>query len=374
MKVQGKMWFKRKPERMRLLNGYVIEETVESVAQRFGISPLEIVKLNSNENFFIPKDKLLGFMKEVTEEFDPRIYPQEEEYKLKEKLGDYLNVPKDSVIIGNGSDELIEWVARFFLGKGDQTISVSPTFSMYKHSASLLGAKCLEAPLKKDFALDTERIFTMVTPRTRLLLLCSPNNPTGNQFRIDAIQSLLEEFPGVVVVDEAYVEFAEYSMAPLLDKFENLIVLRTFSKAFGLAGLRLGYGVANPDLTAIFSRKARLPYPVSSFALRMGLKLLAHIDIVEKAVKQLKVERGALIKELNEVNGVKAFDSQTNFILFLADKRCNEIFQGLLSRGIFIKKLGKILHLNNCFRTTVGLPQMNAKLLEALKDICGERK
>jgi histidinol-phosphate aminotransferase len=368
------MWFKRKPERMRLLNDYVIEETVESVAQRFGISPLEIVKLNSNENFFIPKDRLLALMKEVAVECDPRIYPLEEEYNLREKLGDYLNIPIDRIIIGNGSDDLIELIALLFLERGDQAISISPTFSLYKQSVSILGAKYVEVPLKKDFSIDTERIFTIITPKTRLLFLCSPNNPTANQFRIDEIQFLVEEFPGVVVVDEAYVEFAEYSLTPLLDKFENLIVLRTFSKAFGLAGLRLGYALANSDLATTLSKKVQLPYPVSSVALRMGLKLLANIDIVEKAVKQLKVERWTLIKELNKVNGVKAFDSQTNFVLFQMDKRRNEIFQGLLSRGILIKKLGKILHLNNCFRTTVGLPKMNAKLLEALEDICGERK
>jgi histidinol-phosphate aminotransferase len=371
LKTQGKKWFKRKLERMRLLDSYKIEEAVESVAQRFGISPLEIIKLNSNENFFIPKDKLHAFMKEVTEEYDPRIYPQEEEYKLKEKLSDYLNIPIDRITIGNGSNQLLDWTVRLFLDKSDQALSVAPTFSLFKYRVSFLGAGYLEAPLKKDFALDAERILTMIKPKTRLLYLCSPNNPTANQFGIDEIQFLVEEFPGVVVIDEAYVEFAEYSMAPLLNKFENLIVVRTFSKAFGLAGLRLGYGVANSDIAATVSKKAQLPYPVNPIALRMGLKLLANIDIMKNAVKQLKAERGKLIKELNEINGVKAFDSQTNFVLLQTSKQSNEVYQGLLSRGIFIRNVGKILHLDNCFRATVGLPQMNAKLLKALEEVCG---
>ena len=371
MKAQGKKWFKRKLKRMQLLDSYAVEETVESVAERFGISPLEIVKLNSNENFFIPKDRLLAFLKEVTEEYDPRIYPQEE-YKLKEKLGDYLNVPADRIIIGNGGDELIERITRLFLKKGDQVLSVTPTFSFYKHCASLLGAKYLEAPLKKDFALDTEQILAMITPKTRLLFLCSPNNPTANQFGIDKIKFLVEEFPGLVIVDEAYVEFAEYSVTPLLDKFENLIILRTFSKSFGLAGLRLGYAAANSDVATTLSKKAQQPYPVNSIALRMGLKLLANIDIMKKAIEQLKVERETLIKKLNEIDGVKAFDSQTNFVLFQTSKQSSEVYQGLLSRGVFVKNLGRILHLQNCFRTTVGLPKMNAKLLKALKEICGE--
>lgn len=356
---------------MQLLDSYVVEETVESVAERFGISPLEIVKLNSNENFFISKDKLLEFLKEITEEYDPRIYPQEE-YKLKEKLGDYLNVPADRIVIGNGGDELIERITRLFLEKGDQVLSVTPTFAFYKHCASLLGAKYLEAPLKKDFTLDTEQILAMITPKTRLLFLCSPNNPTANQFKKSEIQFLIKEFPGVVVVDEAYVEFAEYSMAPLLDKFENLIVLRTFSKAFGLAGLRLGYVAANSDVATTLSKKAQQPYPVNSIALRMGLKLLANIGIMKKAWEQMKVERGALIRELNEINGVKAFDSQTNFVFFQTSKQSSEVYQGLLSQGVFVKNLGRIINLPNCFRTTVGLPKMNIKLLKALKKICGE--
>jgi histidinol-phosphate aminotransferase len=371
LKTQGKKWFKRKLKKMQLLDTYTVEETVESVAQRFGISPADIIKLNSNENFFIPKDRLLEFLKEVTEEYDPRIYPQEE-YKIKEKLGDYLNVPKDRIIIGNGGDELIERIMRFFLEKGDQTLSVTPTFAFYKHCVSLLGAKYLEVPLKKDFAPDTERILATITPKMRLLFLCSPNNPTANQFRIDEIKLLVEEFPGLVLIDEAYAEFAEYSVMPLLDKFENLIVLRTFSKAFGLAGLRLGYGAANPDVATALSKKAQQPYPVNSIALRIGLKLLENIDIMKKAWKQLKVERGTLIKELNKINGVKAFDSQANFVLFQTSKQSSEVYQSLLSRGVFVKNLGRVLNLQNCFRTTVGLPQMNAKLLKALKEICGE--
>jgi histidinol-phosphate aminotransferase len=209
----------------------------------------------------------------------------------------------------------------------------------------------------------------MITPRTRLLFLCSPNNPTANQFGTNEIQLLVKEFPGVVIVDEAYAEFAEYSLVPLQDKFDNLIILRTFSKAFGLAGFRLGYCVANADLATILSKKLQLPYPVSSVTLRMGLKLLENADVVEKVVTRLKVERKKLIRRLNQVNGVRAFDSQTNFVLFQTDEQSDVVYQGLLSRGILVRNLGKILHLNNCFRATVGTPRMNAKLVDGLKEI-----
>jgi histidinol-phosphate aminotransferase len=369
LKVCGEKWLEEKLARMRSAEDYNIEEPVESVGRRFGISPSAIVKLNSNENLFIPKGLLLRLMRNVTGECDPRIYPQEEECKLKEKLGVYMNVPSDRIVIGGGSDQLIELIARLLLEKGDCIFSVRPTFPMYRRSASILGARCLEASLNEDFSLNVEVILRMITPSTRVLFLCSPNNPTANQFAMSDIRLLLEEFPGVAVVDEAYMEFAEYSLSPLLEKFENLIILRTFSKAFGLAGFRLGYCSANPDLAVVLSKKMQLPYPASSVALRMGLKMLTNVDVVEKAVERLKVERWRLIRQLNEVQGVKAFDSQTNFVLFQTDRPCNEIYQGLLTRGVLIKKLGRILELDNCFRTTVGLPEMNAQLLDCLRQI-----
>ncbi len=368
MKRQGEKWFKKKLDRMRSLNSYAIEDTVDRIAEKWGMNPHEIVKLNQNENFFLPRDLLHVLLKQVMEEYDPRIYPQEEEFELKEKLSDYLNVQADSIVIGNGGDELIERTARLFLEKGDETLSVTPTFSFYKLIANLVGAKHLEVPLKTDFDMDKEQILTTITPRTRLLFLCSPNNPTANQFSIDEVRAMIEEFPGVVIVDEAYVEFAEYCLLPFIDKYENLIVLRTFSKAFGLAGLRLGYGVANPDLATTLSQKAQLPYPVSSLALKVGLKLLENHSLVENAVKQMKDERGTLIRKLDEINGVKAFDSKANFILFQTDRQSDEVYQSLLSRGIFVRNI-KNPHLRNCLRTTVGLPKMNSKLLEGLKEI-----
>jgi histidinol-phosphate aminotransferase len=151
-----------------------------------------------------------------------------------------------------------------------------------------------------------------------------------------------------------------------------MIILRTFSKAFGLAALRLGYAVANPELAQIITEKAPLPYPVSGFTLRMGTKMLDNVDLMMESVKQVKNEREKLINELNEIEGVQAFDSQANFVLMNTQKPCDIVNQKLLWKGIMVKKLGKILQYENCFRVTVGLPEMNAKLVEALKEIEGE--
>jgi len=159
---------------------------------------------------------------------------------------------------------------------------------------------------------------------------------------------------------------------PRIGEFENMIILRTFSKAFGLAALRLGYAVANPELAKILTKKTPLPYPVSGFTLRMGCKMLDNVELMKESVRELKRERGKLIKALNEIDGVQAFDSQANFLLVNTQKPCDEVNEKLLKRGIMLKKWGKILQYENCFRVTVGLPEMNVKLIEALKQIQGE--
>lgn len=369
MKAQCKKWLEKKLKELQACESYSLERTNENIAKQYGIAPTDIVKLNYNENLFMPKETLVKLMREVAEECDLRIYPQEEENKLKEKICDYLKIPKDCVVVGNGSDELIDRIARLFLEKDTKAVSVTPTFPVFKHCIQHQGAEYVAVPLLQNFGLDVERLLDAFTPQARLLYLCSPNNPTANQFKMDEIENLIEEFPGIAIVDEAYAEYADYSIVSLVDKYENLIILRTFSKAFGLAALRLGYAITNAALATILAEKAPLPFPVSAVTLGMGRKLLENLAIVEKAVTELKMERGKLIKKLNNINGIEAFDSKTNFVLFNTNKPYDDVYQTLLSQGVLVKKFGKILHLDNCLRTTVGLPQMNTKLLEALKEI-----
>jgi len=205
------------------------------------------------------------------------------------------------------------------------------------------------------------------TPQARLLYLCSPNNPTANQISLQDIQTLIEEFPGIVLVDEAYGEYVDYSVVPLINKYENLVVLRTFSKAFSLAGLRLGYAIANPQLAKTLN-KTPAPYPVNVISLSMGKKMIENINLMKDSVAALKLERGKLINSLNKIKGIKAFDSKANFVLFETEKPFEQVYEAALSRGLVIKKLGKLLGYENCLRTTVGLPEMNARLVTVLKE------
>jgi histidinol-phosphate aminotransferase len=372
MNVKCKKWLEEKLAKIEALESYAPEKTIENVAKQYGLSPADIVKLNFNENLYVPRAKLVALLKEVAEECDLRLYPQEEEEKLREAIAEYLRLPQACVAIGNSSDEVMDRITRLFLERGNKAVTFAPTFSVFRYCVKYQGAGYIEVPLRKGFTLDVEAMRAAFTPEAKLLYLCSPNNPTGNQLGLGEVKALIEDFAGIVIVDEAYGEYADYSVVPLIDKYENLVVLRTFSKAFGLAGLRLGYAVANPTLAKAVN-KIPAPYAINIVTLTMGRKLLENIGVVKEAVAALKAERGKLINELNEIRGVEAFDSRANFVLFNAAKPYEDVYVNMLKRGLIIKKLGKLLEYENCLRATVGLPEMNAKLLNALREYFGDK-
>ena len=371
MKKECKKWLEEKLAKIEALESYAPEKTTENVAKQYGLSPADIVKLNFNENLYVPRERLAALLKEVAEECDLRLYPQEEEEKLREAITEYLTLPKACIAVGNSSDEVMDRITRLFLEKGDRVVTFAPTFSVFRYCAKYQGADYVSVPLREGFKLDIEAMREAFTPEAKLLYLCSPNNPTGNQFGLGEVEALIEEFPGIVMVDEAYGEYADYSVVPLIDKYENLVVLRTFSKAFGLAGLRLGYAMANPTLANAVN-KIPAPYAINIVSLTMGRKLLENVGVVREAVAALKAERGKLINALNEIRGVEAFDSRANFVLFNTSKPYEDVYVNMLKRGLIIKKLGKLLMYENCLRTTVGLPDMNNKLLNALREYLGD--
>jgi histidinol-phosphate aminotransferase len=371
MKKECKKWLEEKLAKIEGLESYAPEKTIEDAVKQYGLSSADIVKLNFNENLYMPRARLVGLLKEVANECDVRLYPQKEEEKLREAIGEYLTLKHGCVAVGNSSDEVMDRITRLFLEKGDRAVTFASTFSVFGYCVKYQGAEYVAVPLRKGFKLDVEAMREAFVPEAKMLYLCSPNNPTGNQFGQDAVEALIEEFPGIVLVDEAYGEYADYSVVPLIGKYENLVVLRTFSKAFGLAGLRLGYAVANPLLTRAIN-KIPAPYAINVVTLTMGRKLLENIGVMREAVAALKAERGKLINALNEIRGVEAFDSRANFVLFNTTKPYEDVYVNLLKRGVIVKKLGKLLEYENCLRATVGLPDMNAKFLNALKAYLGD--
>jgi histidinol-phosphate aminotransferase len=365
-------WFNQKMQKLGAIDCYSAGVTPEGLAEQLGVDVSKIVKLNFNENLFVDRSKQVPLMKQLADEIDLRMYPEDEEAKLREKLTDYIGVPADYLAISNAGDELIDRIIRLFIEKGDVAVSPAPTFAIPRLCVKRQEGEYITVPLTSDFQLDVSGLLSQFSEKTRLLYICSPNNPTSNKMKPNDIEKLVKAFPGIVILDEAYGEFADYSFVPRIREFPNVIILRTFSKAFGLAMLRLGYAVANPELCRVLREKAPLPYPVSGFTIRMGIKMLENMAIMRTAVGALVAERGKFIKALNEIDGVQAFPSQADFILVNTAKPADEVYTSLLKRGIMLKKWGKLLQYDNCFRVTVGLPEMNAKLIEALKEIMSD--
>ncbi|MCL2288863.1 MAG: histidinol-phosphate transaminase [Candidatus Bathyarchaeota archaeon] len=369
MSESYRKWIEQKKLKLQVINCYSAGVTPQKLAQQLNIETSRIVKLNFNENLFIDKNSQTSLIKQVADEIDLRVYPEDEMQKLIEKLADYLHVPNGYIVIGNAGDEILDRIIRLFIEKGDTAVSFTPTFVIPQLCVKRQEGEYVTAPLKNNFQLDVSTLQSLFSEKTRLLYICSPNNPTSNQMKPQDIETLTKTFPGIVILDEAYTEFAEYSFTPRIREFPNMIILRTFSKAFGLAMLRLGYAITNPELAEILTKKAPLPYPVSGFTIQMGIKMLENIDIMQTAVEALKKERENLIKNLNQLEGVQAFESQADFILMNTKLPADLVHEKLLNRGIMLKKWGKLLQYENCFRVTVGLPENNIKLIEALKQI-----
>lgn len=355
-----------------IVEGYDLGENIDSLARKLNRKPSEILKLNSNENFFVSLDLLRNLLKEVVDDMDPRLYPGDEAKELREALGTYVNASPETIVLGTGSDQLIDLVARAVLRPGDVALSIAPTFSIYEQCSKLQGATYKPILLQDDFSLDTEKMLSSVGPRTSLLFLCSPNNPTANQFDRKELTRLIEDFAGIVVIDEAYVEFAKDSVVDLVEESQNLVVLRTFSKAFGLAGLRLGYAIASREFVRIMSERLQLPYAVPHIAMRLGVKLLRKIDVIRSAVSALKVERSRLTKSLNKISGLRAFESETNFVLLSTSVDSNDLYRKLLEKGIIMKNLGRVLHLDNCLRVAVAPREMCERFLNSLREALGD--
>ncbi|MCD6470148.1 histidinol-phosphate transaminase [Candidatus Bathyarchaeota archaeon] len=375
MDVKSKRLISEAIAEAQKLSKYSIGETIEGLAIKLGVKPSEILKLNSNENFFIPLDFLRNILRQVVDETDPRLYPRDEFRELKEALSQRLNILPEEIVIGAGSDQLIDLVSRMFLSRGDEALSINPTFVIYERCVRIQKAEYKSVPLKDDFSLDVDALISSVNPKTKIIFLCSPNNPTGNRFSREDILRIAENFNGLVVVDEAYADFASETLIDLAGELENLIVFRTFSKFFGLAGLRVGYAITNRDLAKTINERFQMPFSASIIALKMATKLLEeeNFKFIEEKALELKVERSRLIKALNNIEGVKAFPSETSFILFhIEDISSPSVYKALLKRGVIIREIGKVLKFKNCLRVTVAPAEMMKRFLKSLEEVLDE--
>jgi histidinol-phosphate aminotransferase len=323
--------------------------------------------LDANENFFADPVFLNEVFLQILKNVDLRLYNPKAVTELKGALSSYANVPSECVVVGNGIEQLVDFIVNFFLEKGNNAISIEPSFFMYEKRVLLRESTLLKVALKKDLSLDVEKILENITEKTRLIFVCSPNNPTGNQFSWDEIATLADESSAIIVVDEAYAEFGDFSVCPMAANKNNVVVVRTFSKAFGLAGLRFGYAVTNKELAHVLSET--MPYSVSTVTARYIQKLLDKTAVVEEWNKQVKEERKRLIESLRQINGIDVLNSKTNFVTFKPCNNVDDVYNRLLKKGIILKDLGELPLIGHCLRVTVGLADMNDQFLDVISEI-----
>jgi histidinol-phosphate aminotransferase len=338
---------------------------LDVLSQELGIPVQQLIKLDANENPFGPlpevQEALLGID-------TYHIYPDPETREIRKLLAEHHNIPEASVIIGAGADELIDLIMRVVLDPGDKVLNCPPTFGMYAFDARLNQAQVISIPRKPDFSLDIESLISSVTAlRPKILFLANPNNPDGSIIAQDVFEKLISQ-DILLVIDEAYIEFARgrNSYIPQVADHPNLIVMRTFSKWAGLAGLRIGYGVFPTEMTPILL-KAKQPYNVSVAAETAAVVTLKNLSKSEERISRIIEQRSFLFEELAKISWLKPYPSQGNFILFkVMDRSAPEVWGQLRKQGILIRYFDKP-GLSDHIRISVGTEVQNQQLLSALK-------
>lgn len=293
-------------------------------------------------------------------------YPDPHQKALKAKVAEIKGISADSLFIGNGSDEAIDLVYRVFCVPGaSNAVSIAPSYGMYEVAAAMNDIEFRKVQLRPDFSMDTEAMLSAADSKTRLMFICSPNNPTGNSFPAEQIEDLLERFGGVVVLDEAYIDFSvRPSLTSLVKRYPNLIVLQTLSKAWGMAGLRIGLAIADPAVIALMS-KVKYPYNINVLAQKMALMKLDEAA-KDKAVAEIVGQRFRLEKELAKCPEVKGiYSSDANFLLVRFENP-DEVYERLLAGGVIVRNRSKVSGCGGCLRITVGTPVENDRLLRLL--------
>jgi histidinol-phosphate aminotransferase len=327
-----------------------------------------MIKLDAMENPYSLPETLQEEIAQLVTTISANRYPDSSSVSLKSSLRETMEIPMGmDIMLGNGSDEIIQIIALALARPGAVLMSVEPAFVMFRMIATYTNMEYIGVPLKADFSLDLELMLDAITKhQPAIIFIAYPNNPTGNLFDVDAVSRIIESAPGVVVVDEAYHAFAGSSFIDKLSEYPNLLLMRTLSK-LGLAGLRLGFLAGRPEWL-IQLEKVRLPYNVGVLTQKVARKILQYPDILQQQVDAIKAERVVMNKYLNVLDGVEVFPSDANFILFRVSK-ASQIFSELKQRNILIKNLdGSHPLLKNCLRVTIGTPDENKQFLRALQE------
>ena len=349
---------------IRSLKMYEGLDPTEELAKKAGVPSDRVIRLNGNENPYGPSPKVA----EALSSFGHyNHYPDPEQRGLRDLLSDYLGVGAEHIVAGNGSDEIIDLILRMFLAPGEKIIDPAPTFGMYSLCARINGGEVVTVPRDSAFEIDIDAIKRALDGKTKAIFFASPNNPTGNVASESQVRNLAET-EIIVVVDETYHEFSGHTVLPLVHEYPNLIVLRTFSKWAGLAGLRIGLGVMHPEVARVMMA-VKPPYNVNTAA-ELALKVsLEDKSILAERVKAIVAERERMFSLLQNLPRVRPWESQANFIWCrFPQGKGKETYEALCRKGIFVRYFSGP-GLEDFTRISVGLPHQTDALISALEQI-----
>ncbi|AEH61521.1 histidinol-phosphate aminotransferase [Methanosalsum zhilinae DSM 4017] len=357
-------------EGIESISEYVPGRSIDDIAELVGLHPDRIIKLGSNENPLGPSEKAVSAM--VRHASDISIYPSADAGELVKALSEYTGLPGSNIVAsGPGMDGLIDSLLRLVINPGDRVIISTPTFSYYEIASRACGGVPVFVPRDQDFQVDADAVIDAVTPDTKMIFLCSPNNPSGNLINEVDVKRILESTGGFVFIDEAYVEFADRNLMHLIRDYDNLIIGRTFSKAFGLAGLRIGYGIM-PEWLKSQYMKAATPFNVSSAAIAAGIAALSDPEHLRRSIDL--VEKGRMF--LKENIDFRVHDSHANFVLVdVSPYSASKICSHLLQKGIIVRDCTSFRDAGESLvRITVGKEEQNRKVVEAFADFLNSRE
>jgi histidinol-phosphate aminotransferase len=334
------------------------------------------IRLDSNENLMLNRQFALEIIAKAVKDVDLRFYPKQDcEDSLYRQLKKYLGIDENYLAVGSGSDQIIDLLLSI-IGPGKRVALLTPTFSYFLNRCELHGLRLEKVPLRRENNTICETDFFSVARESEIVYICSPNNPTGNQFDKGLIMEMITNLQNkLFLIDEAYVDFAGYSLASMATKYENIVVFRTLSKAFGLAGARVGYMVANENLIQIFRSRIQLPYSLGTLSLRIASLALVRSNHVRKVIERIKREREKIFEDLSKINGIKVFKSDSNFLyLECCEPYYQNIVEHLHRTRISVRMLGNIDGRAGCLRVTVGTREMNYRFLKAIEMACDHKK
>lgn len=327
------------------------------------------VELNSNESpFDIPDDTKKRLISHINSGNIFRKYPDPDAVHLRKAIAKYCNVGLENTLVASGSDELIHMITNAFVDKGEYVLCPTPSFGMYEIYTQLAGGKPVKIQLGENYNFDPDSFLAAGDKyNAKMVFICNPNNPTGTVTDKKDIEYIAKNFNGVVVIDEAYFEFYGNTMIDLASKYDNIIILRTFSKAFGLAGLRIGYLIANKDLVdEVYITKS--PYNINTFSQLAALELLKDFHIAKERIDYIVTERERLYEKLKSLDKVKVIPSKANFLLIKLDNS-QYVYEKLLQAGILVRSFSENSPLSNCLRVSIGNKEENILFFNTLKSV-----